>query len=203
MLHTTLSLMKEKRISNAECEHVRKHLGLLKEYEYNTKIQLTDILDICGFYTTLHSLRAVLTTQKDERDKIIRLLAYEYSEHVTQEYQNYCDSNKNLREIINLTSIDVINNTIKENELKNAIAATVDLYNKVLIYRDSNKSTIATILYSLNAIQATISNSNTHDSVWYLVATSINAIVAMDKIKGALTGIEEEKWQAKRLKERL
>lgn len=76
---TTFARLKEHGACTEGYKKLAKHLGGVATYGKHTPINLLTILESNGLTDTLWSLRAV---QEPERDRVERLLACDYAEHV-------------------------------------------------------------------------------------------------------------------------
>ena len=82
MLHTTFKLAKEHQACITPYRRVARALGGVKEYGENTPVPLAKVLEISGLDDALWCLRCVLPEEAAQRDKLVRLLACTYAEHV-------------------------------------------------------------------------------------------------------------------------
>ncbi len=105
-LNTTFTLLKlagacgQKRGSDAGYDKLAHHLGGVTAYGKTTPIPLTVILDSNGLDDALWCLSAVLPEEEQERDKLARLLACDYAEHVLHIYEaKYPDDQRPRRAI--------------------------------------------------------------------------------------------------------
>ncbi|HLC29454.1 MAG TPA: hypothetical protein VJM51_01565 [Dehalococcoidia bacterium] len=82
MLHTTLRLAHEAGACTNSYRAVAKALGGIQAWGLDTPIPLVHILDIRGLDDTLWCLCCIIPEDEAARDKLARLLACDYAEHV-------------------------------------------------------------------------------------------------------------------------
>ena len=82
MLHTTLRLAHEAGACTDSYQVVAKALGGIQAWGLDTPIPLSRILDIRGLDDTLWCLCCIIPEDEAARDKLARLLACDYAEHV-------------------------------------------------------------------------------------------------------------------------
>ena len=80
ILYTTLNLIKKQRPCERGYRKLRHALG--KGWKADRKIPFVQILDSNGLYDALWAMRAVADGQEAERDRICRLVAADFAEHV-------------------------------------------------------------------------------------------------------------------------
>ena len=79
-LYTTLDLIGKHCLCARSYRKLCRALG--EDWEADKKIPLVRILDANGLADALWALRAVLDSQKEERNRICRLMAADFAEHV-------------------------------------------------------------------------------------------------------------------------
>ncbi len=81
-LTTTFALLRQHEACARGYETLARHLGGVTTYGSGTPIPLLAIMESNGLDDTLWALRAVPEEQGTERDRLARLLAADYAEHV-------------------------------------------------------------------------------------------------------------------------
>jgi len=82
VIHTTFNLLREHRACEGGYKKLAKTLGGIRKYGKDTPIAFMVILDSNGIDDAVWSLRAVPKEQEAERDRIARLMACDFAEHV-------------------------------------------------------------------------------------------------------------------------
>ena len=86
-LHTTLRLLKDHNACVDGYKKLRRHLP--KKWKLDTHISLTTILESNGVDDALWALRAVLPEEETDRDRLARLMAADFAEHVLPIWQKH------------------------------------------------------------------------------------------------------------------
>ena len=81
-MHTSITLLRQSRACAARYKRLVKHLGGVTKYGTDTPIPLTVVLESNGLDDALWCLRAVLPDEEERRNRLARLLACDYVEHV-------------------------------------------------------------------------------------------------------------------------
>ena len=98
MLHTTMHLLKQAKACKGGYTKLAHHLGV--GWDKNQPIPLTKVLDSNGLADALWCLRAVLPAETVNRDKLSRLLAGDYAEHVLPLWEDKYPNDKRPRQAI-------------------------------------------------------------------------------------------------------
>ena len=97
-LTTTLNLLKEAKACQNRYKILVKALG--KDYGKDMPIPLLKVLESNGLDDTLWAFRAVLAEQAQARDKLCRLCACDFAEHVLSIFEHAFPDDKRPRQAI-------------------------------------------------------------------------------------------------------
>ena len=100
MLYTTFRLVREAGACKNHYRQFAKAVGGVKAYGQDTPIPLIKILEINGLNDALWALRAVLPEEKASRDRMARLLAADFAEHVLHLYERQYPEDNQCRQAI-------------------------------------------------------------------------------------------------------
>ncbi|MBU2060071.1 MAG: hypothetical protein KKB38_20365 [Gammaproteobacteria bacterium] len=86
MLTTTFRLAKEAKACQARYKRFARHVGGVRKYGRDIPIPLTEVADVLGLDDALWCLR--ITQQTEEAERLSRLLAADYAEHVLPAFES-------------------------------------------------------------------------------------------------------------------
>ena len=99
MVYTTFSLARKAGACSKRYKKFARHVGGIRQFGAHTPIPLTDILDVCGLDDTLW----VLGNATFETEKIRRLLACDYAEHVLYLFEKQYPDDKRPQQTIDVS----------------------------------------------------------------------------------------------------
>jgi hypothetical protein len=100
MLHTTFRLAREAGACKDPYRKYAKHVGGVTKYGKDTPIKLIDILQVLGAEDTYWCFGCVLPEEEGVRNKLSRLLACDFAEHVLPIYERAYPNDKRPRQAI-------------------------------------------------------------------------------------------------------
>ncbi len=98
MITTTFKLARDNGACPESYKSFAKHVGGIKSYGENKPIPLTTIADVCGLQDALWCL--MCTQQPDETERLARLLAADFAEHVLPIFEKQCPRDERPRKAI-------------------------------------------------------------------------------------------------------
>jgi hypothetical protein len=120
MLTTTFRLAREAGACSESYRRYARHVGEVKKYGEDTPINLNDVLDVCGLYDALWALGCC--REQPEAEKLGRLLAADYAEHILLFFEERWPEDKRPRQAIEVARRYAEGNATRE-ELAAAWAA--------------------------------------------------------------------------------